>query len=105
MKQHTCALLAGFFTACLLVSILCMTSYLFPHKSEIFPPSAPPRYLIKDSGGRVAVYAAFRPDAPPLLRCDIYVNLLPAADVLRLKAGWPVSDDRALQCTLEDLGY
>ena len=105
MKASIFSLLAGFFCSALLVSVLCMTAYLFPREIPFVPKNAPPRYLIKDEGGRVAVYAAFRPDAPPLARYDIYVNLLPAADVLRLKAGWPISNDAALQRTLEDLGY
>ena len=105
MKQAWIPLAAGFFSSCLFISILCMTSYLFDAESPFLPRRTPPRYLLKDEGGRVAVYSAFQPDAPPLARYNIYVNLLPPPDVLRLKAGWRVTDTAALQRTLEDLGY
>lgn len=67
--------------------------------------SGAPEYLVRDQGGRVAVYTV---DADGNETggtvYDIYVNLLPEPDVLRLRQGIRVTDGAALQQLLEDLG-
>ena len=60
-------------------------------------------YYLRDSGGRVAVYARAG-DETPLAVYDIYVNLLPESDALRLKNGIAVAGAAELQRLLEDLG-
>ena len=62
--------------------------------------SQPAAYTVRDKGGRVAVYP---PDGTETVY-DIYVNLLPEQDVLRLRQGIPVESEEALQRLLEDLG-
>lgn len=67
--------------------------------------SAPAAYTVRDKGGRVAVYAADPAGGEREQAVyDIYVNLLPEQDVLRLRQGIPVADEAALQRLLEDLG-
>ena len=59
----------------------------------------PTQYLLRDEGGMVA-------GSPTRLarQTDIYVNLLPENDALRVKQGMTVTGDAALQEVLEDLG-
>jgi hypothetical protein len=70
------------------------------------PQSAAPAYYLCDKGGRVAVYACEADGTPGELLewTDIYVNLLPERDALRLKEGFTVQDEQALASLLEDLG-
>ena len=56
------------------------------------PSPAPARYLLKDSGGPLAIYE------------DIYTHLLPESDVLALQQGVQVADEVELQRRLEDYG-
>jgi hypothetical protein len=74
--------------------------------AQTAPQSAPPAYYLCDKGGRVAVYACEADGTPGELVewTDIYVNLLPERDALRLKEGFTVQDDQALASLLEDLG-
>ena len=54
----------------------------------------------------MAVYTC-GPDGSPALRVEqteIYVNLLPEDDALRIKQGLPVTGEAALRQLLEDLG-
>lgn len=63
-------------------------------------------YYLCDEGGRVTVYRCL-PDGTPgelLERTDIYVNLLPENDVLRIRRGIRVHSLPELQALLEDLG-
>ncbi len=63
-------------------------------------------YYLCDEGGRVTVYRCL-PDGTPddlLERTDIYVNLLPEGDALRLKHGLTVPSESELRQLLEDLG-
>ncbi len=63
-------------------------------------------YYLCDEGGRVTVYQCL-PDGTPgelLERTDIYVNLLPENDALRLKHGLTVPGEIELRQLLEDLG-
>ena len=66
----------------------------------------PTQYLLRDEGGMVAVYACGPDGSPTRLarQTDIYVNLLPENDALRVKHGMTVTGDAALQEVLEDLG-
>ena len=66
----------------------------------------PAQYLLCDEGGMVAVYLC-GPDGSPTRRTeqtDIYVNLLPENDALRIKQGLNVTGEAALRAVLEDLG-
>ena len=96
-------LLAAAAAACafgIVFSVLCMAAPLLraPDAS-----AAQEVYYLRDSGGRVAVYASAA-GGQPLAVYDIYVNLLPQSDALRLKAGIPVAGEAALERMLEDLG-
>lgn len=75
--------------------------------AQALPDTGTPRqYLLCDEGGMVAVYAC-GPDGSPALRVEqteIYVNLLPEDDALRIKQGLPVTGEAALRQLLEDLG-
>ena len=66
----------------------------------------PTQYLLRDKGGMVAVYTCGPDGSPTRLarQTDIYVNLLPENDALRVKQGMAVTGDAALQEVLEDLG-
>lgn len=66
----------------------------------------PTQYLLRDEGGMVAVYTCGPDGSPTRLarQTDIYVNLLPENDALRVKQGMTVTGDAALQEVLEDLG-
>ena len=66
----------------------------------------PTQYLLRDEGGMVAVYTCGPDGSPTRLarQTDIYVNLLPENDALRVKHGMAVTGDTALQEVLEDLG-
>ena len=67
------------------------------------PAPVAPAYLLKDHGGKLALYAA---DGGGLLEeYDIYTRLLPEQDVLALQQGVPVADEGELQQRLEDYGY
>ncbi|MCI2047153.1 MAG: hypothetical protein LKJ90_05505 [Faecalibacterium sp.] len=96
-----------FFLACIMVlcvggiaaGVFAMTAPLFFPQNAASSQSA---YELRDTGGRVAVYAAG--SDTPLAVYDIYVNLLPEGDALRLKSGMRVYGDTALESLLEDLG-
>lgn len=63
-------------------------------------------YYLCDEGGRIAVYQCL-PDGTPgelLEQTDIYVNLLPESDALRVKHGLTVPGETELRQLLEDLG-
>lgn len=64
------------------------------------------KYYLCDEGGRVAVYRCSSDGTPgeKLETTDIYVNLLPEMDALRLKRGMTVSSRQELDTLLEDLG-
>ena len=67
------------------------------------PETAAPRYLLKDSGGHVALYTADG-IGPLAIYEDIYTHLLPESDVLALQQGVQVADEVELQRRLEDYG-
>ena len=63
-------------------------------------------YYLCDEGGRLAVYTCDA-DGQPLQRVElteVYVNLLPEGDALRIKQGLVVWGEQALASLLEDLG-
>ena len=64
-------------------------------------------YLVRDEGGHVAVYVLGEHGEagnPAAVLEDVYVNLLPEPDVLRLRQGIRVADETQLERLLEDLG-
>ena len=67
------------------------------------PETAAPRYLLKDSGGHVALYTADG-IGPLATYDDLYTRLLPESDVLALQQGVFVADETELQRRLEDYG-
>ena len=67
------------------------------------PETAAPRYLLKDSGGHVALYTADG-IGPLATYDDLYPRLLPESDVLALQQGVFVADEAELQRRLEDYG-
>lgn len=70
------------------------------------PDSGLVQYYLCDEGGRLAVYRCSE-DGTPGVRLeltDIYVNLLPEGDALRIKHGLTVEGRQALDRLLEDLG-
>lgn len=93
----------GLCTFCILLGIFGLILPLW-HTVSPAPTPPPQTYWLRDVGGRVAVYNSDAPHAVPIAVYDIYVNLLPECDILRLKTGWPVTGEYQLQRTLEDLG-
>lgn len=94
----------GLCSFCILLGFIGLIRPLWDHALPS-PTPAPQIYWLRDAGGKVAVYDSEHPGAAPLAVYDIYVNLLPECDILRLKSGWPVTGERQLQRTLEDLGW
>ena len=66
------------------------------------PGRQDPDWLLKDNGGRLALYNA--DGSGPLAQYDIYTRLLPEEDVLALQGGVTVRDAADLQQKLEDYG-
>lgn len=93
----------GLCSFCILLGFIGLLHPLWGNISPS-PTAAPQTYWLRDVGGKVAVYGSEHPGAKPLAVYDIYVNLLPECDALRLKTGWPVTGEGQLQRTLEDLG-
>ena len=64
------------------------------------------RYYLCDKGGRVAVYQCDASGTPETLWqwTEIYVNLLPENDCLRIKRGITLGSEREVDLLLEDLG-
>lgn len=92
----------------------------FPAKTPSLPDSSsasgiaaqgeaahsPRRYYLCDKGGRVAVYQCDANGTPETLWqwTEIYVNLLPENDCLRIKRGIALASEREVDLLLEDLG-
>ena len=89
------ALLAG-------LAVLCLAAALVWF-ARPQPETAAPRYLLKDSGGHVALYTADG-IGPLATYDDLYTRLLPESDVLALQQGVFVADEAELQRRLEDYG-
>lgn len=94
----------GFCCFFIILGLLGILTPLFPKDFVPAPSDAQPDYWLRDYNGRIAVYDSPDQNAVPIAIHDIYVNLLPECDVLRLKAGMVVHGPTALQRTLEDLG-
>ena len=75
----------------------------FTRSTRPQPETAAPRYLLKDSGGHVALYTADG-IGPLATYDDLYTRLLPESDVLALQQGVFVADEAELQRRLEDYG-
>ena len=74
-----------------LAALACLAAALWwLWRGRSAPPA--PRYLLKDSGGHLALYD------------EVYTRLLPEGDVLALQQGVPVYDEAELQKRLEDYG-
>lgn len=59
-------------------------------------------YILKDHGGRLAVFAA--EGVEPLRVYAVYTHLLPESDVAALQKGIPVESEERLDRLLEDFG-
>ena len=66
------------------------------------PAPVAPAYLLKDHGGKLALYAA--DGGGPLEEYDIYTRLLPEPDCLALQQGVSIYTEAELQQKLEDYG-
>ena len=99
MKYVWFVFLALLCAAALVLSLLWM---LRPEK--LVPPqsTSAPQYLLKDSGGRLALF--YTGTNSPVAVYDVYTRLLPEEDVLQLLEGIPVSDEAELYRLLEDFG-
>ena len=77
-----------------------------PISAQALPELDAQPYYLCDVGGHLAVYTCKPDGTPDALQevTDIYVNLLPENDALRIKRGFTVTGDRALDHLLEDLG-
>ena len=89
------SLLAGLAVLCLAAAVVWF--------ARPQPETAAPRYLLKDSGGHVALYTADG-IGPLATYDDLYTRLLPESDVLALQQGVFVADEAELQRRLEDYG-
>ena len=92
----------------LYLSLLAGLAVLCPAAAPVWfspppPGTAAPRYLLKDSGGHVALYTADG-IGPLATYDDLYTRLLPESDVLALQQGVFVADEAELQRRLEDYG-
>ena len=85
------------------VAVLCIAAGLVWFWRGWQDAAVPPRYLLKDSGGHVALYT-IDGLGPLAVYDDIYTRLLPESDVLALQQGVPVTDEAELQRRLEDYG-
>lgn len=74
--------------------------------AQAAPSLVPEYFYLCDQGGRIAVYRSSADGSPGSLLelTEIYVNLLPENDALRVKNGITVHTRRELDLLLEDLG-
>lgn len=74
--------------------------------AQALPELSAQGYLLLDKGGRVAVYrcAADGTAGELVTLTDIYTNLLPENDAVRIKSGIRVFGRQELDRLLEDLG-
>ena len=93
----------------LLLALLCAAALtlsvwwmLRPARFEPGRPQSAALYLLRDSGGRLALCQ--EGSGEPIALYDVYTRLLPEEDVLRLQEGIPVRDAEELQRLLEDFG-
>lgn len=74
--------------------------------AQALPQTEASRYYLCDAAGRVAVYSCTAEGTRGALvrMTNIYTNLLPENDALRIKRGLVVRSARELDLLLEDLG-
>ena len=98
MKKLIIALSTIFCTILIMVSI-----YTFlPQKPQTDADETQLRYIVKDYGGKVAVFDTS--SNIPLVIYEIYTHLLPENDIELLRRGIVVTSREQLQSCLEDLG-
>ena len=98
MKKLIIALSTIFCTILIMVSI-----YTFlPDRSPISAEETQLQYIVKDYGGKVAVFDDN--SNIPLVVYEIYTHLLPENDIELLRRGITVTSQEQLQSCLEDLG-
>lgn len=102
MKREMPKAFRAYFILLGVLAVLCILAGIFWFAADKRRTHAEPRYLLKDSAGYLALYAA--DGSGPLARYDIYTRLLPEADVLALQQGITVQDEAELQQKLEDYG-
>ena len=89
------SLLAGLAVLCLAAALVWV--------ARPQPETAAPRYLLKDSGGHVALNTADG-IGPLATYDDHYTRLLPESDVIARQQGFYEADEADLQRRLEDFG-
>ena len=99
MTKIWVALLAVLCAASLALSLFWMVR---PGRTAPQETSSAAPYLLKDHGGRLAVFAPGADE--PLQVYDIYTHLLPEQDVAALQKGIPVESEERLARLLEDFG-
>ena len=98
MKKLFIVLFTIFCTVLIAVSI-----YTFvPAKQQPTQELQQTEYIIKDYGGKVAVFESNSNE--PMVVYEIYTHLLPENDIELLRRGIKVADRQQLQSCLEDLG-
>ena len=95
-------LLAILCAGALAVSLFWMTKPLFLKEKGDAQAGQPAPYLLRDSGGRIALYR--QGEEEPVQVYDLYTHLLPQTDVLSLQKGIPIENEEQLDRLLEDLG-
>ena len=66
-------------------------------------PASEGKYIVRDYGGRLAVYRVSEPDRPVYL-LDVYTGALPEADRSALQEGILLHTEEELSQLLEDYG-
>lgn len=103
MRKQWFWALAALCAAALAISIFWMAGpALGLHRQE--PPTAEADipYLLRDNGGRIALYR--QGETEPVKVYELYTHLLPQPDVLSLQKGIPVESEEELARLLEDFG-
>lgn len=88
--------------ALLCVAGLGLSLFWMVRPAPAAPESAAAPYLLKDYGGRLAVFAP--EGGEPLRVYEVYTHLLPEGDVAALQQGIPVESQERLDRLLEDFG-
>lgn len=94
--------------------VFVLAAFAMPRRAQPeLPTSAVPRteavsasegkYIVRDYGGRLAVYRVNQPDRPVYL-LDIYTGALPEADRSALQDGILLQTEEELSQLLEDYG-
>ncbi len=101
MKQYVCFIVTA---VVLLASIFISTNFEVKGdeltSSQNISETKESRYLLKDSGGHIAVYKDN--EFVPMITTETLTNTLPLRDQENLKKGITVKGDTALRKALED---